>query len=46
MEIKIIILEVVIVLSAIDLGSKHNLAISKADIDIAADQRLINIKKY
>ncbi len=38
--------EVVKVLDAIDLRSKHNQAISNADIDATRDLRLIGIKKY
>ena len=38
--------EVTKVLSIIDLRSKHNKAISNADIDVAEDLSLIGIKKY
>ncbi len=43
---KTAMVEVAKVLTAIDLESKHSWAINNADIDIARDQGLINIKKY
>lgn len=38
--------EVVKVWNVIDLGSKYNWAINNADINVARDLRLTNIKKY
>lgn len=43
---KTIMVEVTKVLSAINLRSKHNWAISNVDIDVARDLRLIYIQKY
>ena len=38
--------EVAKVSSAIDLGSKHSMAISNTDMNTIGDLRLMNIKKY
>ncbi len=43
---KTVIAEVAKVSSTIDLGSKHNWAISNADMDVAEDLGLTDIKKY
>lgn len=43
---KIAIAEVAKVSNAIDLTSKHNQAISNANIDVAKDLKLISIKQY
>ena len=43
---KIVMTEVTIMLSAIDLGNKHSWVINNADINVVEDWGLIDIKKY